>query len=247
MVEEQKIEDNQDQADKRDEHAGCQCVLTKGRTNDLALLVLEAHGQRAGLKDGLQGLGFLQGVVAGNGNLAAGDLGLNGRRALNLTVEDDDDLTLIGCKLLGGLGESLGALGVELDVNGVVGTGLGSAINADAGDVLAGDQRGVAALDAGIRGLGALEGVAEIVGEGLLACVAAAGDCGFVLIVGERIGTSELKDTRLADGVQSGLRVGHAGNLNQNLVVALNLHNSLGSTERVDAALDDGAGFLKVF
>ena len=121
LVEHEQVNHNDHKADERYEHAGLQRILAERRTDDLALRILEAHRQRAGLEHGLHLLGGVKRIAAGDGNVAVGDDGLHGGRGLHLTVEDDDNLTLGGGEVFGRLGEGLRALGVEAQVNRIVG------------------------------------------------------------------------------------------------------------------------------
>ena len=56
---------------------------------------------------------------AGDGDLAAVDLGLDGGGGVDHAVEHDGDLALGGRELAGDVGEGLGARGVEGDVDHV--------------------------------------------------------------------------------------------------------------------------------
>ncbi len=193
MVEAQQIEHYQHQAKDGDDKAAVQGILAERRANDLALLVVEAYRQRAGLENGLQRLGFLERVVAGDGNLTAGDLRLHRGGRLDLVVQDDDDLAVVGGKIARSLGKCLGACGVEGDVHRIVLTSVGRLVHRDARDVLAGDQWGVGARGHGaVRGLAGLEGVAEVVGNGALLDVRSVGNGRLVAFIGKRIGAGEL-------------------------------------------------------
>ena len=245
LVEEQQVDHDEQDAEQRGDDAGEQRVLAERRADDLALRVLEADGQRAALEHGLQRLRLGERVVARDLHLAVGNLGLDGGGGLHLVVQDDDDLAMVGHEVARCLSERLGALGIELDVDRVVDGGLGCTVNRHAFDVLARDDGRVrAVLDHQVLGLARGERIAEIVGHRALVAVVARFDLADDLLVGERVEARELELARLADGVERGLRVGQAGNLHEDLVVALHLHDGLGCAERVDAALDDGtAGF----
>ena len=95
-IEEQQVEHDQDQAEDRNDQACEQSILAQGRTNDGALGEGEAYWQGAALKDGLESLCLGLGVVAGDGNLASEDGALNCRSGLDLAVQDDDDLAMVG-------------------------------------------------------------------------------------------------------------------------------------------------------
>ncbi len=247
LVEHQQVQHDQRKADGRHQHAGGQRVLTERRADHLRLRVLEAHRQRAGLEHRLHGGGFLLVVTAGDGNLAASDLGLHGRRGLHLAVKDDDDLALGAGQVLRGVGEGLRALGIKGDVDRVVGAGLGGAADIDLRDVAAGDQRRVRALlHRQMLGLAGRQRVAEVVGDGAAGAVLAVLDLGFHVLIGERIQAGEFQLASFADGGQRRLRIGQAGDLHEDLVGALQLHHGLGGAERVDALLDDGARLLHI-
>jgi hypothetical protein len=173
------------------------------------------------------------------------DFGLHGRRRMHFAVEDDDDLAVGGREILRGLRERRGAVGVELDVDGVVSRALRCAVDRDALDVVTGDERGVRArLDGERLLLIGGERVAEAVGDRLVAHVLAASDFALHGAVRERVQTGELELAGLADDVERVLGVGHARNLHENLVAALNLHDRLRRAEGVDAALDDRAALF---
>ena len=201
LVEEQQVQHDQRQADQGHDDTGDQRILAEGGADHLGLGVLEGHGQRAGFQDGLEVLGLVQGVVAGDGHLAVGNLGLHGRGRLHLAVQDDDDEAVVGHQLAGGLGEGLGALAVQGDVHGVVARGLRGAAYGHVGDVGAGDNGGVGArLHLQVLGLARGEGVAELVGHSALAGVLAVLDGLLHFLVGEGIQAGELQRARAADG-----------------------------------------------
>ena len=110
LVEHEQVNHDDHKADERHEHAGLQRVLAERRADDLALRVLEAHGQRAGFKHGLHLLGRVERIAAGDRNVAVGDDGLHSGGRLHFAVEDDDDLALGGGEVLSCLGEGLRAL-----------------------------------------------------------------------------------------------------------------------------------------
>ena len=247
LVEHQQVQHDQRKADGRHQHAGGQRVLTQRRADHLGLGVLEAHGQRAGLEHRLHGRCLFLVVTAGDGHLAAGDLGLHGRRGLHFAVKDDDDLALGACQVLRGVGERLRALGIKGDVDRIVGAGFGGAADVDLRDVAAGDQRRVRALfHRQMLGFAGRQRVAEIIGNGAAGTVLAILDLGFRVIVGERIQAGELQLAGFADGGQGRFRIGKAGDLHEDLVGTLQLHHGLGGAERVDALLDDGARLLHI-
>ena len=247
LVEHQQIQHDQRKANGGNQHAGGQRVLAERRTDHLGLRVLEAHGQRAGLEHRLHGGGGFLVVAAGDGDLAAGDLGLHGRRGLHFAVKDDDDLALGACQVLRGVGERLRALGIKGDVDRIVGAGLGGAADIDLRDIAAGDQRRVGALlHRQMLGLAGRQLVAEVVGDGAIGAVLPVLDLGLDILIGERIQACELQLAGFADGGQRRLRIGKARDLHEDLVGALQLHHGLGGTERVDALLDDGARLLHV-
>ena len=209
--------------------------------------VLEAHGQRAALEHGLQGLGLIQRVAARDGDLPAGDLGLDGRGGLHLAVQDDDDLAVGGSQVARCPSERLGAGRVERDVHRVVGREVRCLPHRHVRDLVARDERGVRArLDGHVAHLARGKRVAEVIGDGDIAGVIAALNIGLRRLVGEGVKPREGERARLADGLERLLRVGHAGNLHEDLVVALQLHDRLRGAQRIHAALDDGAGFLHV-
>ena len=247
LVEEQQVQHDERKTDERHEHARCQRVLAEGRADDLGLGVFEGYRQRAGLKDGLQRLGIFQGVLAGDGHLAVGNLGLHGRRGLHLAVQDDDDLAMVGHQIARRLGEGLGALGVQRDVHAVVGAALALAADGDVGDVGAGDDGRVGArLHGHVLNLARGKGIAELVGHRALAGGLAGIDGVAHLFIGERIQTRELQRAGAPDGGERLLRIGQTGNLHEDLIGALLLHRGLRGAQRVHAALDDGAGLLHV-
>ena len=214
----------------------------------MALRVLEADGQRAALENGLQSLSFSKRVIARDLNLAVGDLGLDRRSRLHLVVEDDDDLAMVGNEVARCLGERLGARGIELDVDRVVERRLGRTADSHAVDVRTGDDGRVRSiLDHEMLDLAGLERVAEVVADRRLIAVLTGLNLLFHILVGERVETGKFKFARFADRVERRLRVRQTRNLNENLVGALNLDNSFGSTERIDAALDDGTAHLHLF
>ena len=247
LVEHQQVQHDQRKADGRNQHAGGQRVLAERRADHLGLRVLEAHRQRAGLEHRLHGRGLFLVVTAGDGHLAAGDLGLHGRRGLHLAVKDDDDLALGACQVLRGVGERLRALGIKGDVDRIVGAGLGGAADIDLRDVAAGDQRRVRALlHRQMLGLAGRQRIAEVVGDSAAGTVLPVLDLGFHVLIGERVQAGELQLAGFADGGQRRFRIGKAGNLHEDLVGALQLHHGLGGAERVDALLNDGARLLHV-
>ena len=247
LVEEQQVQHDESQADEGHDDAGGERVLAEGGADDLGLGVLEGHRQRAGLQDGLQRLGVFQRVLAGDGHFAVGDLGLHGRGGLHLAVQDDDDLAVVGHQIARGVGEGLGALGVQRDVHAVVGAALALAADGDVGDVGAGDDGRVGArLHGHVLHLARGEGVAELVGHRTLAGSLAGIDGALHVLVGERVQTGELQRAGAPDGGERLFRIGQAGDLHENLVASLLLHRGLRGAQRVHAALDDGAGLLHV-
>ena len=248
MVEAQQVEHYQHKAQNRNDKAAVQRILSKRRANHLALLVMEAYRKRARLKHGLQRLRLFKRVVASDGHLAAGDLGLHGGRGLDLVVQDDDDLAVVGGKVAGGFCERLGARRIKRDVHRIVLAGVRRLVYCDARDVLAGDKRSVRTRGNGaIRGGAGLERIAEVVGYRALLDIGTVGDSRLVGFVGKGVGAGKLELTGFANGAQGLFRVGSTGDLDQDLVVALHRHGSLGSAKGVDARLDNGAGFLHVF
>ena len=249
MVEKKQVEHNERQANCGDEHARSKRVLAKRRANGLALRVLKAHRQRTRLEHGLQRLGFVHGVVARDGHVAAGNHALHGRSALHLAVEDDNDFAMVGREVAGRFFKRLGALGIQRDVDRVVRRRLAFLINRHARDVGAGHERRVGTL--GHFEVVALfargEFIASRVGHGFLRDVLAVVNLGFHRFVGEGIEARELELTGTADGVECGLGIGKARNLHEDLVVALQRNRCLTRAERVHAALDDGARLLHVF
>ena len=247
FVEHEQVQHDDYQADERHEHAGLQRILAERRADDLALRVFEAYGQRAGLKHGLHLLGGVKRIAAGDGNVAVGDDGLHGGRGLHLAVEDDDDLALGGSEVFGRLGEGLRALGIEAQVNRIVGRGLGSLAHVDLLEVRAGDDRRVRALfDLEVLHLFAREGIAERVGHRTLRAILAVLNLRLHIGISEGIQAGELELARLANGVERFLGIGQAGDLHENLVVALDLYDCLGCAEGVHAVLDDRAGRFHV-
>ena len=209
LVEHEQVNHNDHKADERYEHAGLQRVLAERRADDLALRILEAHRQRAGLEHGLHLLGRVKRIAAGDGDIAVGDNGLHGRRGLHLTVEDDDDLALGGSEVFSCLGEGLRALGVEAQVNRIVGRGLGSLAHVNLLEVRASDDRRVRALfDLEVLHLLARERIAERVGHHALRAVLAVLNLRLHIGIGEGVESRELELARLADGVERFLGVG---------------------------------------
>ena len=175
----------------------------------MALRILEAHGQRAGFKHGLHLLGRVERIAAGDGNVAVGDDGLHGGGRLHFAVEDDDNLTLSGGEVFGCLGEGLRALGVEAQVDRIVGRGLRSLAHIDLLEVRAGDDRRVRALfDLEVLHLFAREGIAERVGHRALRAVLAVLNLRLHIGIGEGVESRELELARFADGVERFLGVG---------------------------------------
>ena len=208
LVEEQQVQHDDRKADQRHHDAGDERVLAEGGADDLGLGVLEGHRQRAGLQDGLQRLGVFQRVLAGDGHLAVGDFGLHGRGGLHLAVQDDDNLAVVGHQIARGVGEGLGALGVQRDVHAVVGAALALAADGDVGDVGAGDDGRVGAgLHDHVLNLARGEGVAELVGHRALAGSLAGVDGVAHLFVGERIQAGELQRAGAPDGGERLLRI----------------------------------------
>ncbi len=94
LVEDEQVEHDHRKADERHDDAREQGVLPERRSDDLALRVLEAHGKRSRLEDGLHGLRLVHGIAARDGHLPVGNRGLDSRGGLHLAVQDDDDLTV---------------------------------------------------------------------------------------------------------------------------------------------------------
>ena len=171
--------------------------------------ILEAHRQRAGLEHGLHLLGRVKRIAAGDGDVAVGDNGLHGRRGLHLAVKDNDNLALGGSEVFSCLGEGLRALGVEAQVNRIVGRGLGSLPHVDLLEVRAGDDRRVRALfDLEVLHLLARERIAERIGHRALCAVLAGLDLRLRIGIGERVKSRKLELARLADGIERFLGVG---------------------------------------
>ena len=247
LVEEQQVQHDERESDEGHHHAGDERVPAEGGTDDLGLGVLEGHRQRAGLQNGLQRLGVIQRVLAGDRYLTVRDFGLHGRGGLHLAVQDDDDLAVVGHQIARGVGEGLGALRVQRDVHAVVGAALALAADGDVGDVGAGDDGRIGArLHGHVLYLPRGEGVAELVGHRALAGGLAGVDGALHVLVGERVETREFQRAGTADGGERLLGVGQTGDLHENLVGALLLHRRLRGAQRVHAALDDGAGLLHV-
>ena len=247
FVEHEEVNHNDHKADERHEHAGLQRILAERRADDLALRVLEAHGQRAGLEHGLHLLGRVERIAASDGDVAVGDDRLHGGSGLHLTVEDNDDLALGGSEVFSCLGEGLRALGVKAQVNRIVGRGLGSLAHVDLLEVRAGDDRRVRALfDLEVLHLLTREGIAERIGHRALRAVLAVLDLRLHIGIGKGVKPRELELARLADGIERFLGVGQAGDLHEDLVVALNLHDRLGCAKGIHAVLDNRAGRLHV-
>ena len=209
FVEHEQVNHDNHKADERYEHAGLQRILAERRADDLALRVLEAHRQRAGLEHGLHLLGRVERIATGDGNVAVGDDGLHGRSRLHFAVEDDDNLTLGGSEVFGRLGEGLRALGVETQVDRIVGRSLGSLAHVDLLEVRASDDRRVRALfDLEVLHLFAREGIAERVGHRALRAVLTVLNLRLHIGISEGVQTGELELARFADGVERFLSVG---------------------------------------
>ncbi len=249
VIEQQQIQHDERKADARDEHARSQRVLAQGGTDRLALREFEAHRQRTGFEHGLHAFRLIERIAARDRNVAVGNFALHGRSGLHHAVEDDHDLALGGGELLGGLGEGGCALGIELQVDRVVGRGLAGLAHRDAFNIVARDDRRIGALFDVQRQLLLARGelVAHGIGDAFLLHILAGFDLGTHLFVGERVEASELELARLADRGEGFLRIGKAGNLNQNLVGTLQSDGRLGCAERVNATLDNGARLLHVF
>ena len=246
-VEEQQVQHDHRKADERHEHAGRERVLTERRADGLALRVLEAHGQRTAFEHGLQRLRLVERVAARDGHVA-GNLVLHGGRLLHFAVEDDDDLAVRGQQVLGGCGECSRAVGIEREVHSVVGGRLRMLADGHVRDVGARDDGRVRALLhlevlCLARGQG---GYAQVVGDGALAGRFAVLDLRLHVLVGERVEAGEFELAGFADGVERVLGVREAGDLHEDLIGALHLHDRLRGAERVHAALDDGAALLHV-
>ena len=247
VVEEQQVEHDDDEADENDDDARGQRVLAEGRAYGLGLGIVEAHRQGAALQHGLERVGLVLGVVARDLHLAVGNLRLHGRSAVHLAIEDDDDLPVVGDQIAARVGEGLRALGIELDVNGVIGAGAVFAVDVDAADVGAGDDGGVGPLlNRQVGGVLRREAVAVVVGDGGILLNLAVLDLGLDGFVGEAVQARELEVAGLADGIEGGLRVGETGNLHEDLVVALDLHGGFRGAQGVDARLDDIARGLHI-
>ena len=168
---------------------------------------------------------------------------------MHLAVEDDDDFAMVGRKVAGRFFKRLGALGIQRDVDRIVRRRLAFLINRHARNVGTGHERRVGALGnfEVVALLARGEFVASRVGHGFLRDILTVIDFGLHRFVGETIEAGELELARASDGIERSLGVGKAGNLHENLVVALQRNRCLARAERVNAALNDGARLFHVF
>ena len=142
---------------------------------------------------------------------------------MHFAVEDNDDFAMVGGKVAGRFFERLGALRIQRDVDRIVRRRLAFLINRHARNVGTGHERRIRALGnfEVVALLARGEFVASRVGHGFLRDILAVIDFGFHRFVGETIEARELELAGTADGIERSLGVGKAGNLHENLVVAL--------------------------
>jgi len=163
---------------------------------------------------------LLSGEAACDGHLAVGNRRLHGGRGVLDPVEHDGNLALRGSKLGGDVGEDLGALGVERDIDLIGSHGGGRGGHGAGLDVGAVHEGGVGAL---------LE--RHVVSTGR--------DLRESLGIADVLELHELEVARLADGRDRLVGVRGPRNLHENGVGPLQLNGGLGGAERVHALLDD--------
>ena len=202
-------------------------VLSECGADVAGLGVFKRHGKGAGLQDSLERLGLLERVVARDGDVAVGDRGLHGRGALDHAVKQDGDTALRVGQNPRHVTEGLGALGVEVQVHGVIGAARALHADGDALDLVAGHE--------------------GLIGAGLKLHARGAGvDLGQGVLVGDVVEVDELKGAGGTHGVDDLLGVGGARNLDENLVRALTLNGGLAGAQGVHAVRDDCHGRLHV-
>ena len=249
MVEQQQIQHDERKTDSRDHNARRKSVLTQGRSDGLTLSELEAHGQRSGLEHGLQRLRLIKRVASRDGNVAIGNFPLHGGRGLNHSVKNNDDFAVSGRKVLGCLCKRSSTFAIQLEVDRIIGCSLGSLADRYALDVITRDDGRVRAL-VDMQGelfLSRGELVAQRVSHRLLLDVSTRIDLVFHGFVSKRIKARKFKLARFADGGKSVLGVGQPGNLDENLIRALQGDRGLRGAKGVYATLDDRTRLLHVF
>src|SRR5690606_32496704 len=115
---EQRVDEHQHQADDTGDQAGGQLVSTKGCRNLALGLDVEADRQGAVLELFSKSLRGFLGEATGNLRAAIGDHRIGGWRRNGLTIKHDGELvlrTLQSNQTLSGIGEDLGAFGIEFD------------------------------------------------------------------------------------------------------------------------------------
>ena len=165
-----------------------------------------------------------------------------------MTVQDNDDLTIGRSKIARCIGKRLSASRIERDVDRVVLAGFRCLVYRNARDVFTRDEGRIGTrINAAIRCLARLEGIAEIVGNRTLLHVGAVLDGSLIVSFGEGISASKFQLARFADGSKGCFGIGKTRDLDQDLIVALNLNRCLRCAQGIDARFDDGARLLHVF
>ena len=220
-IEEQQVDCHDREADTGREHALGKRVLTEGGTDDTRLGEDQVHGKSATLENGLERLGLIHRVVARDLDLTVGDGGLHRRGRVHDAIEHDGDLPMCGHEVGRDIGKGLGAGVVELEVHRVVSARLARLAHGDTGKRIARHECGV--------------------GAGLQRNVLlATRDRRKGVLVGDGAQVDELERSGLADGGDGLIRIGQAGDLDQDVVGTLSLHRRLAGTELVDTVGDDG-------
>ncbi len=213
-------------------------VGAEGRADRPLLEVLDAGRQRAGLEDDDEVVGFLgREPAADDAALGPGDAVLDDRGRLDLLVEDDGDLLAdVGA---GDLLEAGAAVGVEGEGDGRAVPLVGhpadgpQVLARDRGDLVDEIEAGLAALGIALEDLGVV-GDHPVIGleQGRL--------------VGGRAGLDELpfQDGGDLDQLLDAVGVVDAGQLDDDLVVALPLDEGLGDAQAVDAVVDRFLGLV---
>ena len=150
-------------------------------------------------------------------------------------------------QILRSLRKRLRACRIKRQVHGVVLRRITCAIHGYARDVLTRDDRRIrSGLDLQVLRLAGRQCVAEAVRDGAFLAVFVFFDLLNDAGICERIQACEFQLAGLSNGLQRRFGVCHAGDLHQDLVVALHLHGCLGSAQRINAVLNDGPALLQV-
>lgn len=186
VIEEQQVQHNQGKTQDSYDQAAVERILAKRRTYNLALLIVEAYRQRTAFKNRLERLSFFERVLPVMEILSARDFRLNRRSGLDLTVQDNDNLAIGGSKIARCIGKRLSTSRIERDVNRIVLAGFRRLVYRNTRNVLARNEGRIGAwVNAAVRCLARLEGIAEIIGNRALLHVGAVLDGGLVVSFGE--------------------------------------------------------------